>query len=74
MVRARAASHSGVRIPFGAAHRVDFDTPPLKGRCLALTSASKRCARNPRHLRQFRRTSASKRRAGQEVPNDGGTL
>jgi hypothetical protein len=31
MVRARAASHSGVRIPFGAAHRMNFDTPPLKG-------------------------------------------
>jgi hypothetical protein len=31
MVRARAASHSGVSIPFGAAHRVNFDTPPLKG-------------------------------------------
>jgi hypothetical protein len=35
MVRARAASHSGVSIPFGAAHRVNFDTPPLKGRCRA---------------------------------------
>jgi hypothetical protein len=33
MVRARAASHSGVSIPFGAAHRVNFDTPPLKGNC-----------------------------------------
>jgi hypothetical protein len=31
MVRARAANHSGVGIPFGAAHRVNFDTPPLKG-------------------------------------------
>ena len=31
MVRARAASHSGISIPFGAAHRVNFDTPPLKG-------------------------------------------
>jgi hypothetical protein len=31
MVRAHAASHSGVSIPFGAAHRVNFDTPPLKG-------------------------------------------
>ena len=31
MVRARAASHFGVSIPFGAAHRVNFDTPPLKG-------------------------------------------
>ncbi len=36
MVRQLAASHSGVRIPFGAAHRVNFDTPPLKGRCRAL--------------------------------------
>src|ERR1700733_15267157 len=33
MVRARAASHSGVSIPFGAAHRVNFDNPPLKGSC-----------------------------------------
>ena len=31
MIRARAASHSGVSIRFGAAHRVNFDTPPLKG-------------------------------------------
>jgi hypothetical protein len=31
MVRALAANHSGVSIPFGAAHRVYFDTPPLKG-------------------------------------------
>ena len=31
MVRARAASHFGVSIPVGAAHRVNFDTPPLKG-------------------------------------------
>jgi hypothetical protein len=35
MVRAHAASHSGVSIPFGAAHRVNFDTPPLRGRCRA---------------------------------------
>jgi hypothetical protein len=31
MVRARVAEHSCVSIPFGAAHRVNFDTPPLKG-------------------------------------------
>jgi hypothetical protein len=31
MVRARAASRIGASIPFGAAHRVYFDTPPLKG-------------------------------------------
>jgi hypothetical protein len=31
MVRARAASQMAVSIPFGAAHRVNFDTPPLKG-------------------------------------------
>ena len=31
MVRALAANHSGLSIPFGAAHRVNFDTPPLKG-------------------------------------------
>jgi hypothetical protein len=35
MIRARAASHFGVSIPFGAAHRVNFDNPPLKGSCLA---------------------------------------
>jgi hypothetical protein len=35
MVRAHAASRIGVSIPFGAAHRVYFDTPPLKGRCRA---------------------------------------
>jgi len=33
MVRVRAASHSGVSIPFGAAHRLNFDNPPLKGWC-----------------------------------------
>jgi hypothetical protein len=33
MVRARAASRIGASIPFGAAHRVYFDTPPLKGCC-----------------------------------------
>lgn len=73
-MRAHAANQMAAGIPFGAAHRVDFDTPPLKGCCLALTSASWRCARNPRYLRQFRRTSANKRWAGQEVPNDRGTL
>ena len=33
MVRARAAKHFGFGIPFGAAHRVNFDTPSLVGRC-----------------------------------------
>jgi len=33
MVRAVAADVSGVSIPFGATHRVNFDTPPLKGYC-----------------------------------------
>ena len=33
MIRACAANHSGVSIPFGAAHRVNFDTPPLEGSC-----------------------------------------
>jgi len=31
MVRALAADVPGASIPFGAAHRVNFDTPPLKG-------------------------------------------
>lgn len=31
MLRVYGAKHSGIRIPFGAAHRVNFDTPPLKG-------------------------------------------
>jgi hypothetical protein len=31
MVRGNGAKHSGIGIPFGAAHRVNFDTPPLKG-------------------------------------------
>jgi hypothetical protein len=31
MICALAASVSGASIPFGAAHRVYFDTPPLKG-------------------------------------------
>jgi hypothetical protein len=31
MVRAHAASQMGVSIQLGAAHRVNFDTPPLKG-------------------------------------------
>ena len=33
MICALAASVSGARIPFGAAHRVYFDTPPLIGNC-----------------------------------------
>jgi hypothetical protein len=33
MVRARAASCICASIPFGATHRVYFDTPPLKGCC-----------------------------------------
>jgi hypothetical protein len=33
MICARAANHSGVSIPCGAAHRVYFDTPSLKGSC-----------------------------------------
>jgi hypothetical protein len=44
MVRARAASQMAVSIPFGAAHRVNFDTPPLEGRCLAPFGAIWRCA------------------------------
>jgi hypothetical protein len=44
MDRARAARHSSTSIPFGAAHRVYFDTPPLKGRCRAPFSAIGRCA------------------------------
>jgi hypothetical protein len=31
MIRAHAASVPAASIPFGAAHRVNFDTPPLKG-------------------------------------------
>ncbi len=31
MIYARAANRMAVSIPFGAAHRVYFDTPPLKG-------------------------------------------
>ena len=31
MICALAASVSGASFPFGAAHRVYFDTPPLKG-------------------------------------------
>jgi hypothetical protein len=44
MVRARAASRMAASIPFGAAHRLNFDTPPLKGRCLAPFGATWRCA------------------------------
>jgi hypothetical protein len=33
MIRAHAANHFGVSIPRGAAHRVYFDNPPLKGSC-----------------------------------------
>ena len=33
MLRAYGVKHSGISIPFGAAHRVNFDTPPLKGYC-----------------------------------------
>jgi len=31
MICVPAVSVLGARIPFGAAHRVYFDTPPLKG-------------------------------------------
>jgi hypothetical protein len=44
MVRARAANRTTAGIPFGAAHRVYFDTPPLKGRCRAPFGAIGRCA------------------------------
>jgi hypothetical protein len=33
MVRARAANRTTASIRFGAAHRVYFDNPPLKGSC-----------------------------------------
>jgi len=33
MVRVYGAKHSGIRIPLGAAHRVNFDTPSLQGSC-----------------------------------------
>lgn len=44
MIRAHAANRSGANIPCGAAHRVNFDTPPLRGRCLAPFGAIWRCA------------------------------
>jgi hypothetical protein len=33
MVRARALSRMAPTVPFGAPHRVKFDTPSLKGNC-----------------------------------------
>jgi hypothetical protein len=33
MIRAYTASGIAVNTPFGAAHRVYFDNPPLKGSC-----------------------------------------
>jgi hypothetical protein len=33
MDRARALSRISPAVPFGAAHRVKFDTPSLKGNC-----------------------------------------
>jgi hypothetical protein len=39
MIRVLAASVPVTSIPFGAAHRVNFDNPPLKGSCRALLSA-----------------------------------
>jgi hypothetical protein len=44
MVRAHAASRTTASIPFGASHRVYFDTPPLKGCCRAPLGAIGRCA------------------------------
>jgi hypothetical protein len=35
MICARATDVYSASIPFGAAHRVYFDTPPLKGCCMA---------------------------------------
>ena len=34
-MRAHAANRMAAGIPFGAAHRVNFDTPPLVGCCRA---------------------------------------
>ena len=31
MIRAQAVSGGAIESPFGAAHRVNLDTPPLKG-------------------------------------------
>ena len=39
MIHAHAASVAAASIPFGAAHRVNFDNPPLRGSCRALWSA-----------------------------------
>ena len=44
MVRACVASRIALNTRFGAAHRVNFDTPPLEGRCLAPFGAIWRCA------------------------------
>lgn len=33
MVRVCAASHFGINLPFGAAHRVNFETPPRSRLC-----------------------------------------
>lgn len=39
MIHARAVNDMAASIPCGAAHRVYFDNPPLKGSCRALWSA-----------------------------------
>jgi len=58
----------------GAPRRMNCDTPPLKGCCLALTSASWRCAPNFIQQSNFHRASANKRRATQKGGSDGETL
>jgi hypothetical protein len=46
MILARAIDVSGAFVPFGAAHRVYFDTPPLKGCCMATLVAIQRLVEN----------------------------
>jgi hypothetical protein len=53
MVRARAASPMGVGFPFGAAHRMNFDTPSLKGNC-ADTLVSRQLPLKTEDIRQTR--------------------
>jgi hypothetical protein len=53
MIRVRATDVYGASIPFGASHRVYFDTPPLKGSCMATLVAIWRLIENE-SLREVR--------------------
>jgi hypothetical protein len=68
VVRARAASRSSTSIPFGASHRLYFDTPPLIGNCPD-TLVSRQIPQKTQGAYESRYLARYRRKQASEAPN-----